>query len=284
MWSYIDTKLILIFMDKLHFGTAGVPASSKKSSTVHGIKRVAELDLDCMEIEFVYGVRMGAQSAEKVNQASLENSVRLSVHAPYYVNLNSKEEEKRKKSIERIVKSSIVGKACGADRVTFHPAFYHDDEVKCYDNVLKSMHEILEQSQVGIKLCPETTGKLSAFGTISELLRLASDLPGIGICVDFAHVYSRSLGKINSYKGFAKIIEKIYKKLPDYGENVYFHVSGIDYGPRGELKHLPLEESNFNWQELLQVFRYFDLKGIVICESPVQEYDALKLKQYYRRL
>ncbi len=271
-------------MDKLHFSTAGVPSSSKNNSTVSGIKRVAELKLDGMELEFVYGVRMGLATAERVNKISLENNIRLSVHAPYYINLNSKEEHKIIKSVERIVKSTEIGNACGADRVTFHPAFYHDDETRCYDNVLKGLHQVMKNSRAEVKLCPETTGKLSAFGTLSELLRLTDDLPGLGLCVDFAHIYARSLGKINSYKGFEKIIEKIYKKLPDYVNDVYFHVSGIEYGKKGELKHLPLEESNFNWRELLQVFRYFDLKGIVICESPIQEQDALKLKHYYRSL
>jgi len=272
-------------MEKLLFGTAGVPESSKKKDTSSGIEMLAELGLGCMELEFVHGVKMGDETAEKVKITQERQKIALSVHAPYYINLNSLEEDKRKSSIERVVQSAIVGKKCGADRVTFHPAFYHDMSSKeCSYNVKKELETLLSLCPKEIRIDLETTGKLSAFGTVEEILLLCEELPGLSLCVDFAHVYSRSLGETNGYKAFSEIIENIEKHLPGYSKNVHFHVSGINFGKKGELNHLPLEESGFNWKDLMKVFRDYHLAGLVICESPILEKDALLMQNYYRSI
>ena len=52
----------------LHIGPAGIPHSTKKKSTPEGIRRVAELGLDAMEIEFVRGVRMSDKLAEETRR------------------------------------------------------------------------------------------------------------------------------------------------------------------------------------------------------------------------
>ena len=87
--------------NKLLFGTAGVPQSSPGTSTLSGIKQINELGLDCLEIEFVQGVKMGRDTAVKINTEAKKNNIALSVHAPYYINLNSPEEGKRLASQER---------------------------------------------------------------------------------------------------------------------------------------------------------------------------------------
>mgnify|MGYP000877106080 CR=1 FL=1 len=272
-------------MDKLLFGTAGVPESSKKKTTPSGVEKIAELGLGCMELEFVHGVRMNDETAGLVNSIQQELGVALSVHAPYYINLNSLEEEKRKSSVERVVNSAIVGKKCGADRVTFHPAFYHEmSSEECLKNVKPELEKILSQIPQGIRIDLETTGKLSAFGTVEEILALCNELPGLSICVDFSHLYARSLGEFNHYKNFATVIEKLGKQLPGYLKDVHFHVSGINFGKKGELNHLPLEESGLNWKDLVKVFSDYQLAGLIICESPILEKDALLLQNYYRSI
>ena len=72
---------------QLLFGTGGIPRSTKGTSSVLGIKRIRELDLDCMELEFVQGVRMSENGAKNVLEAAIKEEVALSVHAPYYINL-----------------------------------------------------------------------------------------------------------------------------------------------------------------------------------------------------
>src|SRR4030065_2847947 len=106
----------------LIFGTAGTPHSTKGTDSISGIKRVHELGLGCMELEFVRGVKMKEETARKVSALAKELGIGLSVHAPYYINLNG-EGETRMKSRERILNSARIGNICGDKSVVVHAGF-----------------------------------------------------------------------------------------------------------------------------------------------------------------
>src|SRR4030042_3204287 len=114
-------------MSELFFGPAGVPLSTRPFTTYQGVARVAELSLGCMEVEFVQGVRMKSPEAVRVGQLATQNGIRLSVHAPYFINLNAHEEEKVAASRQRIFQAAFIGGQLGAGSVVFHPAFYLGD-------------------------------------------------------------------------------------------------------------------------------------------------------------
>ena len=67
-------------------------------------------------------------------------------------------------------------------------------------------------------------------------------------------------------------------------DNMHIHLSGIAYGGKGEIKHLDLKESDLQYIELLKALRDYDVKGLVICESPNLEGDALLLQTNYNTL
>ncbi|AEH61768.1 Xylose isomerase domain protein TIM barrel [Methanosalsum zhilinae DSM 4017] len=274
---------------KLLFGTAGTPHSSRKKSSIEGIRRIHELGLGCMELEFVRGVKMGEKTARKIHDTSRSENVKLSVHAPYYINLNSMEEDKVKSSIERIYKSARIGALCGADSIVFHPAYYQKtDPVKVYQKVAQMLVEIrtiLDDEGINVTLRPESTGKGTQFGSIDEILQLSAEIEGVLPCIDFSHLYARSKGKVNSYKQFYNVMTMTEEFLGREGlDNLHMHVSGIEYGNGGEKKHLNLEDADFNYMDLLRTFHEFDIKGLVICESPNLETDAMILKNKYQEL
>jgi len=275
-------------MEKLLFGTAGIPHSSKTQTTIDGIKRIAELGLGCMELEFVYGVRMGEAGARLVAETARSEGVRLSAHGPYYINLNAREPEKVSASQQRILQTARIAAVCGAQSITFHAAFHlGDPPEKTYRAVKKNLAEVLsqlkkEKNQVAIR--PEVMGKPTAFGTLDEVLTLCSELEGTGICMDFAHWHAYN-GKANSYAEFASILEQIKERLGDQAlADMHIHVSGIAYGKKGEIKHLNLKESDLRYEELLQALKDYQAKGLVICESPSLEEDALLLQETYHQL
>jgi len=275
-------------MDELLFGTAGIPHSSKTQSTIDGIRRIAELGLGCMEMEFVQGVRMGEAGARLVAETAQSEGVKLSAHGPYYINLNAREPEKVAASQERILQTARIGAICGAKSITFHAAFYlGDPPEKAYETVKKSLAEIInklkrENNRVWIR--PEVMGKPSQFGTIEEVLKLCTELEGVGIGMDFAHWHART-GKSNSYSEFTSILEQIKQGLGESAlVDMHIHVSGIAYGKKGELKHLNLKESDLRYMELLQALKDYTAKGLVICESPNLEEDALLLQESYKDL
>jgi deoxyribonuclease-4 len=273
-------------MKSLLFGTAGTPLSSMTRGSVGGIKRVRELGLDCMELEFVRGVRMGAVKAAEVRRAGERQGVHLSVHSPYYLNLNSREADKITATVERIYQSARIGSLAGAKDVVFHAAYYHKTPaVDVYRRVKKELELLLEKLALeGIKatLRPETTGRRSQFGTLEEVLRLSSELEGVKPCIDFAHLHARK-GRDNTYEEFTAILGGVEEALGKEGlEDMHLHVSGIEYGRKGEIRHLVLAESDFNYQEMLSALRDYNVKGALICESPNLEIDAIKMRDHYQ--
>ena len=272
----------------LLFGTAGVPRSTKIKSTQSGIERIAELGLGCMEMEFVQGVRMSEAGAHLVAETATKTGVRLSAHAPYFINFNAHESEKIEASQERLLQTARIAWLCGAESIVFHAAFYlGDSPEKVYNTVKKHLRETLTQLKEennGVCIRPETMGKLSQFGTMEEMLNLCTELEGLGICIDFAHWHART-GGFNSYREFASILLQIEEKLGRTAlDNMHIHVSGIAYGGKGEIKHLNLKESDFQYAELLKALKDYKAKGIVICESPNLEEDALLLQATYNTL
>lgn len=272
--------------ENLLFGTAGTPHGAKKRGSIKGIEYIREIGLDCMELEFVRGVRMKEEKAHIVYETSKSFGVSLSVHAPYYINLNSAEQEKIDASMERIYQSAKIGSLCGAESIVFHPAYYHKDTS---DNVYTRVHKLLSELSskldddgISAVLRPETTGKGTQFGNLDEILNISSEIEGVLPCIDFSHLHARSNGGMNSFEEFKSILSKVEDILGREGlDNLHSHVSGIEYNSKGEKNHVNLKESDFDYMQLLQVFKEFNVKGLVVCESPNLEEDALLLKEIY---
>jgi deoxyribonuclease-4 len=272
--------------DRLLFGTAGTPRGSLKGTSISGIERIRDVKLGCMELEFVRGVKMGEKSARNVLEKAEKLDVSLSVHAPYYINLNSAEPEKIDASIGRIYAAARIGNLCGARNIVFHPAYYHEDTTeKVYERVstfLKILTSRLEDEGIHVILRPETTGKPSQFGSLDETLRLSSEIEGVLPCIDFAHLHARSNGAENSREEFSRVLAKVEETLGKEAlYDMHMHVSGIEYGEKGERNHLNLEDSDLQYAELMKALKDFRVKGLLICESPDNEGDALLLKRNY---
>ncbi len=275
-------------MAGLLFGTGGVPHSAKQRSTVSGIERISKLGLGCLELEFVRGVKMSEAAAYEVAAAAARSGIRLSAHAPYFINLNAHEPEKIRTSQERLLKTARIASLCGAKSVIFHAAFYLGDPPReTYRTVRKHLAEILDQlGREGnrVWLRPEVTGKPSQFGTITEILDLCAELDGLAPCIDFAHWHART-GRFNSYPEFVSVLTQIEERLGRSAlDDMHIHISGIRYGGKGELSHLNLRDSDLKYAQLLRALKDHGAKGLVICESPNLEEDARLLKKTYEGL
>ncbi len=267
----------------LLFGTAGTPISAKGNDSISGIGRVNELGLGCMEIEFVRGVRMRERTAQRVSEVAAQLGIKLSVHAPYYINLNA-EGETLARSKERILNSAKIGHICGAKSVVIHAGFLQGSTRQAaYGKIKKELIGIIEKLKsegLDITLRIETMGRNSQFGSLDEVLDI-TEVEGVLPCIDFSHLHALA-GKYNSREEFAFILGRVEDKLGREGlDDMHIHVSGIEYSDKGEKRHLVFEESDFNYRELAQAFCDFDIKGMVISESPNLEDDALKLKKEY---
>ena len=266
---------------KLRFGTAGIPSCSKGFGTEDGIRAVNELGLDAMELEFVHSVNISEWLAPKVKKAASDNNIFLTCHGQYYINLNAAEEKKLEASKKRLLKAAHIANLCGATSVAFHPGFYlKSSKEEAYRNVKKAVEEVVEKLKQGnnrILIRPETTGRHSQFGNLKEVLQLSHELEQVMPCIDYAHMMARE--GINSKQQFAGILEDVEKTLGKTAlGNMHIQFSGVNFSEKGELNHMTLEDSDLNYEEMVNSWKDFEIGGVAISESPNIEKDALLLK------
>ncbi len=271
--------------DRLLFGTAGIPDTTPQTSTLSAVKRVRDLGLDCLEIEFVRGVKLGTDTAAKVRERAAALDVALSAHAPYYINLNSPEPGKRLQSQDFLLRAARTADACGARTVVFHAGYYGMNTPEKARTAIRAelvqVLSILRAERNPVRMRIETMGKGSQFGSLDEVLTLCQEVDGLAPCLDFSHLHARE-GKANTYLDFHRILRKVEKRLGKPAlKDIHIHLSGIEYGLKGEIRHLNLADSDFRYDEWTAAIRDMDVAGLVICESPSRETDAVLLKNLY---
>jgi deoxyribonuclease-4 len=274
----------------LRFGTVGAPSKTPKTGTPAAIAYTREIGMDAFEIAWVQSVRVKDETCSEIRKVAQANDVRLSVHAPYYINLNSLTTELMAKSDERLLAAARKGYLAGANDIVFHPGSYHAQPAEqVYERAkqkLIEIHDILRADGVTVTLRPETMGKSAMFGSLEEVVQLSKEIEGVAPCIDIAHLHARTgNGSFNSYDEFSAMFTLIEKELGPTGlHNLHFHCSGIEYGPKGEKNHLILEESDLEWRVFLETCRDFDVRGTMVFESPNLEEDALLAQTTYREL
>jgi deoxyribonuclease-4 len=278
--------------ETIRFGTVGSPQSTPESGTPAAIAHIRQLGLDHLEIAWVQSVRVSDETCAEIKATARANDVTLSIHAPYYINLNSQTAELMAKSDERLLMAARKGYLAGAKDIIFHPGSYHNQPPEqVYERARQKLLEItgiLKAEGVKVNLRPETMGKSAMFGSLEEVVELSRDVPGVKPAIDWAHLHARrGDGSFNSYDEFAAALILIRDRLGKDGlKTLHFHISGIAYGPKGEKEHLPLNEADFRYRELMQAFVDFGVKATAGIEAPEPFHvsDALTFQATYRRL
>lgn len=241
-----------------------------------------------MEIEWVQNVPKNPGRMEEIRSTAEKLDMTLTVHAPYFVNLNSPDPVKLSASIQRIVAALSMSQLAGVRSVCVHPAFYLGMDLKiAFENVRRATEKIMKlKSKLfpSVNLAYETMGKPTQFGTLEEVLRLSKEFD-LYPTVDPAHMHARTNGKINSTKEWNEMFDLYEKYLGKKSlKNVHMHFSGIAYGPKGEKHHLPLQKSDARWKDFLAVLKKRKIEGTVVCESPLLEEDTMLMQNQFGTL
>jgi deoxyribonuclease IV len=212
---------------------------------------------DC-EVDFTYQVYMNKEQAEKIGKIARDKKISLSIHASYFVNLNSEEKPKVHATMQRILKCCEIGHHLGAKSIVFHPGYYgkSKDKEEAFQKIksrILEMMETVKENKWDVKLCPETMGKINVFGSVEEISRLVKET-GCSFCIDFAHILARD--KKVDY-------DKIKKLFPQ--KEWHCHFSGIEYGEKGERNHIDVKKEQ--WKELFDNLPK-DKDITIVCESP----------------
>jgi deoxyribonuclease-4 len=245
--------------------------------------------LNAFELAWVQSVRVTEATCAAIRQAGLEAGVALSVHAPYYINLNASRSE-WPKARKRLMDAARYGALAGATDIVFHPGSYFGAEpaevLEKSIPRLRACVDELRRKGVDVTLRPETMGKAAMLGSLEDTLEMAQVVPGVEPCLDFAHLHALpGDGSRNSYDEWAEMLRRYRAALGDEAlRRLHIHLSGIEYGPRGERRHLMLIDSDLDVVGLLRALRDAGCGGRILCESPTMETDARLLQDTWRHL
>jgi len=265
---------------KVYLGPAGIPTTCL-GNTEKGVREIADLGLNAMEMQFTYGVNLSLASAKAIGLVAKENGIRLSIHAPYYINLCQQDAIKLARSKRNVYESAERAEALGAKVIVFHPGAYMGMEKdRALEQVKKVCAELVKETTVDLGL--EITGKQGQFGTLDEVIAVCREVKGCVPVVDFAHMYARAAGNIN----YEEIFHKLAKLNLKYH---HFHFSGINFtkkaeGVGNERNHEPISIDKPPFKPLAESVLKSKVDTTIICESPLLEQDSLKMKKVFEGL
>jgi deoxyribonuclease-4 len=272
------------------FGTVGAPAATpaRPGGSVGAVQYLAEIGLGAYELAWVQSVHVGEATCAAIQQAAQDAGVSLSVHAPYFINLNASAEE-WPKSRKRLMDAAHFGHLAGATDIIFHPGSYFGrppaEVLRTAIPRLQGCVDELRQADNPARLRPEVMGKTAMLGSLDDVLTIAKEVEGVEPCLDFAHLHARAGdGSMNAYDDWKRLLLQYRRALGATSlKRLHCHLSGIEYSPKGERRHLMLPESDFDLGGLMHALAELKCGGRIVCESPVMDEDALLIQKAWQR-
>ncbi|MCL5611586.1 MAG: TIM barrel protein [Chloroflexi bacterium] len=273
------------------FGTVGSPIGTPKKpgGSVGAIAFSRSIGLQAFELGWVQSVRVSEETCALIKSTAGGQDVSLSVHAPYFINLNATAEE-WPKSRKRLMDAAHYGNLAGATDVIFHPGSYFERPPEEVLQVaiprLKGCVDELRKAGNPVTIRPETMGKSAMLGSFEDALEMSKQVEGIQPCLDFAHLHARpGDGTMNTYDEWSVLLTAYQKALGKPAlKHLHIHLSGIEYGPKGEKNHLKLEDADLDLKALFHALHDAGCAGRILCESPIMEEDALNMKKAWMKV
>ena len=261
--------------DRLHIGPSGVPQEAPADAdTVAVIDYCREQGWDTIELAFVHQVYLKEAEALKVAEASRHYSFPVSAHGSYYINLASTEAAKIGASRSRIVQAAQRIAQAGGHSVVYHSAFFQGRDAAEVSAIVheqtRKVEAELKERDIKVWLRPELTGKPTQHGDVGELIKVCNAVEMALPCIDWAHLYARSGGAFNSYEEWCSVLDQLERGIRNKNvlQRMHMHFSGIEYGPKGEKRHIPLVTCGLRYKELMQALKQAGVTGTLVVEAP----------------
>lgn len=278
----------------IRFGMAGNSiafAQSGRTSSLESPAWAASFGLNAFEYSFGRGVQIHTKMAEEIGQAAVQNGVEISVHAPYYINMSSEEQEKRDNSINYVLQSLRALRAFGGKRCVFHVGsqakLQRDVAFATAIDVARELADrIRENGYDDLIVCPETMGKVPQIGSNpEEILEICKISENFYPCYDFGHINAVTQGSLKTSDDFSRYIDRIFEVLGDEkAKNMHIHFSKIQYGDKGEIRHLTFADDFYGpeFENLARVIYDYGMTPVIISESAgTQDQDAATMLKIY---
>lgn len=277
---------------EIKFGPAGNAQSFAKAgfkATVDAPRWLYEMGLNAYEYQCGRGVNIGEETARKIAAQAALHDIAMSLHAPYYINLSNRDEERVQKNIGYVLASCQAATWLGADRIVVHTGGVgKQSRTKAFENTKKNVRDILnsvEQAGYTTTICLETMGKQSVIGSAEEIFELVALDDRLLPCIDFGHLNARTCGKCSTEEEFAQVLDLMENTIGTERARVFHsHFSHIEYGPKGEVRHLTFADKQYgpDFAPLAKLIAQRGWTPRFICESAgTQAEDAKQMMDMY---
>ena len=261
----------------IYLGPGGTPHGVK--GTEASMSHLNKEGLNAMEVQFVRGARMKESTAKQIGEAAKKHGIRLSIHAPYYINLNSEKDDIIEKSKERILKSARLAHIMGAWIVTVHAGYYGElssqETTEVIGKNTLECAKIITEEELNVKIGLEQMGRKKSWGTLDEISKVMKLSDVVVPVLDFAHYHARYDGILRSQDDFQTLLKK-YESI--HKGPLHSHFSSIEYNDTGERSHLNLEDKDPDFNLLAPVLKEKKYDITVICETPELDRDSLRMR------
>jgi len=277
---------------EIKFGPAGNAQSFADAgfkATVDAPRWLHEMGLNAYEYQCGRGVNIGEETARKIAAQAALHDIAMSLHAPYYINLSNRDEERVQKNIGYVLASCQAATWLGADRIVVHTGGVgKQSRTKAFENTKENVRDILnavEQAGYTTTICLEAMGKQSVIGSAEEIFELVALDDRLLPCIDFGHLNARTCGKCSTEEEFAQVLDLMENTIGTERARVFHsHFSHIEYGPKGEVRHLTFADEQYgpDFSPLAKLIAQRGWTPRFICESAgTQAEDAKQMMEMY---
>ncbi|MDR0850283.1 MAG: TIM barrel protein [Christensenellaceae bacterium] len=280
----------------IRFGPAGnseIFFEEGHKSSLEALAWLKKRGLSAYEYPFTRGINMSEELAKKLGQAAKENGIEISVHAPYYINFAGNNPDLLEKSYGYVIKCLHYLKLIGGKRCVFHPGtcgkMKREDALKLLRERITELVKRVRAAGFGdMYICPETMGKHGQLGTYQEIAELCAIDECLLPAVDFGHINAFEGGSLKTEADFKRVVDEFIAKIGLHRtRKIHIHFSKIEYGGKGEVRHLTFEDKIFGpeFEPLSEVLKQYNMEPVIICESNgTQAEDAMQMKKIYEEL
>lgn len=256
---------------------------------------LTENGLSAYEVSFTNGIVMGDDKCSKLGNLFAQHNIELSVHAPYYINFANPNPEMIEKSFGYIIDSLKKMKLLGAKKLVFHPgSLTKQTREQALENILNNLKELIKRIDeqnfdFEFYICPETMGKHGQCGTVAEIAQMCSIDKRIIPTLDFGHINSFNQGSLKTQEDFEYVFKVLQNIIGDRYKFVHIHFSKIEYGAKGEIRHLTFDTDDLkygpNYEPMIAALKALDITANVICESNgSQTKDSVTMHKLYMQI
>ena len=273
------------------------PAGNSESFYAQGYKAtwqapawLKQMGLSAYEYSFGRGIALKEEMAEKIADQARAYDIALSAHAPYFINLANPDPDKREASFRYITDSARLVRHLGGDRVVVHVGavmkLTREEALRNCREGLKEAYRRLEDLGLGsVHLCPETMGRKSQIGDLTETLDFCLLDERLIPCIDFAHLHALGQGALRGTEDFCAVLDQLERTLGlERARQLHIHFSTIEYTAAGEKRHRTFAEAAYGprFEHLAPLLKARGYTPRIICECKgTMAEDAQTMRKIY---